>query len=122
MPAGWCEASGSSCGEAAGRILGGIGALGSRLGPEDLMSTIDELFAPATGDADLVARHRAAVAAAGPSPVYDSVDASGRVALAMLHSDDAPALPFRVTWLALHARGLLPTDDDRANPVWDAFC
>lgn len=76
---------------------------------------------PVAGD-ELLARHRAAVADAGPSPTFESVDASGHLALAWVHRDGGTPLPFRATWLALHAQGGLPDADERRNPVWDAFC
>lgn len=71
---------------------------------------------------ELLARHRDAVADSGPSPAYESVDVSGEQALAQLRTGGAPDLPFRVLWLSLHTQGRLPVDEERRNPVWDAFC
>jgi hypothetical protein len=71
---------------------------------------------------ELLARHRDAVADSGPSPAYESVDASGEQALAQLRDGSGSGLPFRVLWLTLHTQGGLPDDGERRNPVWDAFC
>lgn len=72
--------------------------------------------------ADLLERHRDAVSDSGPSPFFESLEVSGERALAALRAGDDPSLPFRVTWLALHTQGALPSDEERRNPVWDAFC
>ncbi len=71
---------------------------------------------------ELLDRHRDAVADSGPSPAYESVDASGEQALAHLRNSRGPGLPFRVLWLTLHTQGRLPVDGERRNPAWDAFC
>ena len=71
---------------------------------------------------ELLARHRHAVLDSGPSPAYESVDASGEQALAQLRNGSGPGLPFRVLWLTLHTQGRLPDDAERRNPVWDGFC
>lgn len=71
---------------------------------------------------ELLAWHRDAVADSGPSPEFESVDASGEQALAQLRMGSGPGLPFRVLWLSLHTRGRLPDDGERRNPLWDGFC
>lgn len=71
---------------------------------------------------ELLARHRDAVADSGPSPAYESVDASGEQALAQLRNGTGHGLPFRVLWLSLHTQGRVPVDGERRNPAWDGFC
>lgn len=69
----------------------------------------------------LLDRHRDAVAELGPSPAFDSVEASGRMAVALLRSGTDQDLPFRALWLALHARGSLPEARPHDAVVWGAF-
>lgn len=69
----------------------------------------------------LLDRHRAAVAELGESPAFSSVDASGRLALAMVRQGSDRELPFRATWLAVHAQGNVPDAPERDAVVWSAF-
>lgn len=97
-----------------------IGQLGQSPGDVELVQRCahgDEL-----AGRELLARHRDAVADSGPSPAYESVDASGEQALAQLRNSGGPGLPFRVLWLTLHTQGKVPVDEERRNPAWDAFC
>jgi len=69
----------------------------------------------------LLERHRDAVASLGPSRFFDTVDASGRRAIALHRSGADDGLPFRALWLALHARGDVPLVEGLDAIVWDAF-
>lgn len=69
----------------------------------------------------LLERHRAAVAELGESPCFASVEASGRLALAMVRQSTDRELPFRATWLAVHAQGKVPATPTRDAVVWSAY-
>lgn len=101
------------------------------------MATIDQAVAPPIGDvalvrrvaagdelaaAQLMDRHRAAVADCDESPDPEAVELSGQWALAQVRSGSGSALPFRARWLSLHTQGALPDDEELGQPVWDAFC
>jgi hypothetical protein len=101
------------------------------------VATIDQAVAPPIGDvalvrrvaagdelaaAQLMDRHRAAVADCDESPDPEAVELSGQWALAQVRSGSGSALPFRARWLSLHTQGALPDDEELGQPVWDAFC
>lgn len=69
----------------------------------------------------LLERHRAAVAELGESPCFASVEASGRLALALVRQGADRELPFRATWLAVHAQGNVPAAPARDAVVWSAY-
>lgn len=93
-----------------------------QIGPGDVELLIRVSAGDSAAGEPLLARHRDAVADLGPSEGFDSVDSSGKVALAMVRNGIGKNLPFRAAWLSMHAQGTLPTSAARGNAAWDAFC